>query len=574
MDSDLFTHSIRTFTPDRVTEYRFFTGENNVHPPSPIEARVAITSLELENIQADQVTLTWVNDTANDPVTIGIYRDDLPLKEDPTVIALEPELINETGERRHTFENLNLIKGAPYRAFIYRSRYEEPEPLAAADDGTFVTTDGFVRRVGDGPQDYASALLGKAFSVAVTPPPLRLDAVQDLSLTNNAGNRITISWSAVEDAEVYRYEINKIPPSSMPEIASDFEISADAMPLAVQINTLDLDPQSEYYFHLLAGRLASRTSDSATSSFLFRTPFPRLSLRLEETTHENISIAWQELPNASAYQVTVYQGTGTNRFVLQGEIVTGSRFVLDSIIPGSEYTFEVSAQDSAGLFPSLTALFVAQTDGTILNRLPQANTDTLTRESKQAFVSWTPPLTTNVAGYRVILYQGSVSDELVREQALDATSTSYTFSELIPATEYTLRLIALSEGNNFSDSLPLDQSFTTTLLSPTSLELTRNDAQGPAFQWQSVTGAELYQYRLYPVAQDLVAQSPVEFSDTLLTSVSIDIGTLQGSTEYVFEVKAVNRDNLELSSNPPSSVRLNSLLALPQVIDQSITENS
>ncbi|MGU9977221.1 MAG: fibronectin type III domain-containing protein, partial [Candidatus Oxydemutatoraceae bacterium WSBS_2016_MAG_OTU14] len=326
--------------------------------------------------------------------------------------------------------------------------------------------------------------------------------------------------------------------------------------------------------HLLAGRAASRTSDSSTISFLFRTPFPRLSLRLEEATHENISIAWQELPSASTYQVTVYQGTGANRFLLQDEPVMEGRFVLSPITPGNEYTFEVSAQDSAGLFSSLTARLIAQTDGRVRNRLPQANTDTLTRESKQIFVSWTPPLTTNVAGYRVRLYQGSVSDELVREQALDATSTSYTFSELIPATEYTLRLVALSDGINFSDSLPLDQSFTTTLLSPTSLEVTRNDAQGPAFQWQSVTGATLYQYRLYPVAQDLAAQSPVEFSDTLLTSVSIDIESLQGSTEYVFEVKAVNRDNLELSSNPPSSIRLNTLLTLPQVIDQTITENS
>ncbi|MGU9978259.1 MAG: hypothetical protein ACNYNY_06280, partial [Candidatus Oxydemutatoraceae bacterium WSBS_2016_MAG_OTU14] len=152
LDSDLFTYSFETFTPEQRTEYRFSRNPDGVQPPFPIEARPAITSLELENIQTDQVTLKWVNDTANDPVTIGIYRDDLPLVQAPTVVVLSPSTTNSTGERQHTFENLNLVKNVPYRAFIYRSEYEEPE----------VNINGFVRRVGDGPQDYASALLGKA----------------------------------------------------------------------------------------------------------------------------------------------------------------------------------------------------------------------------------------------------------------------------------------------------------------------------------------------------------------------------------------------------------------------------
>ncbi|WP_433046989.1 fibronectin type III domain-containing protein [Dactylosporangium sp. CS-033363] len=252
------------------------------------------------------------------------------------------------------------------------------------------------------------------------------------------------------------------------------------------------------------------------------------------------AVSWLGPLNGGAgvdhYTVTASPGGQTCTSLLLGCTVTG-------LTSGTTYTFSVVANGVAGTGDSTAAVTNAATPGP-----PGAPTNvTVTPGFLTATINWTPPA---FAGAGIDHYVAYANPGLLPCGTLTATDTSCTMLSLLPATSYTVTVVAVGVGLT-GTSVPSQPSAAFTAgppSAPTAVTATPgSNAATVSWTAPATPGVGVTGYT--------VTASPGGATCAALTGTSCTVPLLTAGQAYTFTVVASSSAGPSPASDPSNSVR-------------------
>ncbi|MBQ1336909.1 MAG: fibronectin type III domain-containing protein, partial [Thermoguttaceae bacterium] len=172
-------------------------------------------------------------------------------------------------------------------------------------------------------------------------------------------------------------------------------------------------------------------------------------IKSSSSTHNTITVSWNAIANATGY-VVAYKSP-TDSAYIEAPATTSTTFTINNLAPETEYKVKVLAKGdgtdySDSLYGSVKTVVtkVAPVDPTPLT-VPTWKTSSSTYNS--VTVAWNP--VANASGY-VVEYKSSTDTSYTI--APTTTATAITIPSLAPETTYKLRVYAVGNGVNYSDS--------------------------------------------------------------------------------------------------------------------------
>ena len=298
------------------------------------------------------------------------------------------------------------------------------------------------------------------------PPPTNLRKRQA------SDNTIDLNWNAV--ASVTSYEV-KIAAAGK---ADRVETVSLAEGLSYTIGSLDAN--TEYSLSMRSKNGNDSSGWSGVVKVTTTSPSPT-GLRKTSATDTTIIFTWNAAARATGYDVKIIGG-GVNNREEQVPSASGTSHAVINLTPNTEYTLYVRSRNSNGasLWSNLrTAIKV-----TTAVAAPSVLSATAT--SATITLSWNA--VTGATGYEV--KQGASGTE----KTVTAGATSYPFTDLTPATDYTLYVRAKAGLENYSDWSSPTTARTLPMLTPGILNVTATSTT-LTLSWNAVTGATGYEVK-------------------------------------------------------------------------------
>ena len=272
-------------------------------------------------------------------------------------------------------------------------------------------------------------------------------------------------------------------------------------------------------------------------------PSAPIDLTASEIIETQFKLSWA--PPANNANVTAYD-------IYQDQTLIGSSastsFMVNGLNPKTSYVYTVKAKNENGNTSISSSPLVVTT---IPDETPPTVPENFTiarLTSRKVNLSW-DAATDLVSGNNITykIYTGNILIGTTK-------TTSYLISNLKPATEYSYKLYAYDEANNFSTSVntiklttPTD---TTPPTKPTDLTATNITTSSVTLSWTASTdNEEIYEYR--------IQGGPSGISSKITSAI---ISDLQDGKEYTFTVTAFDPSGL----NSESATITVTTIALPK----------
>ena len=272
--------------------------------------------------------------------------------------------------------------------------------------------------------------------VSGTPSAMPASQVQDVVVTPEVGH-LDVSWAAVSDADGYKVQWK----SGEQEYDKERQ-SVVSGGETVGYTIAGLDAGTEYSVRVIATR--DDAEDGTPSQDV--TGVPKAS-RPSQVTGVTVTVgvgqlqvSWDAISNANGYQVQWKSGEEEFDESRQADVSGGetTSHTIPDLDAGTEYTVRVIATkehaDEGVASEEVTGKPRAQSPA-------QVTGVELTSDVEQLEVSWTA--VSDADGYKVQWKSGEQEYDEARQGALIGRETaSYTIADLIPGTEYAVRVIA------------------------------------------------------------------------------------------------------------------------------------
>ena len=332
------------------------------------------------------------------------------------------------------------------------------------------------------------------------PPPTNLRKRQA------SDNTIDLNWNAV--ASVTSYEV-KIAAAGK---ADRVETVSLAEGLSYTIGSLDAN--TEYSLSMRSKNGNDSSGWSGVVKVTTTSPSPT-GLRKTSATDTTIIFAWNAAALATGYDVKIVGG-GVNNREESVPSASGTSHTVVNLIPNTEYTLYVRSRNSNGasLWSNLRTAIKVTTAVAVPNVL------SATATSATITLSWNA--VTGATGYEV--KQGASGTETT----VTTGATSHPFTDLTPATDYTLYVRAKAGLGNYSDWSSPTTARTLPMLAPGILNVTATSTT-LTLSWNAVTGATGYEVKQ--------GASGTEKTVTAGTT-SHPFPSLTAGTEYTLYVRA------------------------------------
>ncbi|KAL1021207.1 hypothetical protein UPYG_G00010170 [Umbra pygmaea] len=249
---------------------------------------------------------------------------------------------------------------------------------------------------------------------------LKVPAPSDLRVTNFSGSDITVRWeSAADDVVSYLIKWISLSGGDLSQLSVDGN-SEGAILEGVQ-------DDKEYQISLSALYADGAQSEAVAIRYSTLSSGGPSSVSVSEETAVSLLVSWVP-PNAHVLQYHVSFTALTGGEPQESTVlVPGSerRVVLDSLLPDTRYTILVTTEyrnregGSASAQGKTTSLRVS-------------SVSVMRSDHSSICVSWRP--VSAVSGYRIAIQ--SFKDKQINQEIVDASSSSYCFTQLQPETVY------------------------------------------------------------------------------------------------------------------------------------------
>jgi hypothetical protein len=326
--------------------------------------------------------------------------------------------------------------------------------------------------------------------------------------TSVSTTAITVSWTPVEDVEVYYLNTDGSQnyPYSTVSTATSFTYS----PLTAGTN---------YLLTLVAANVSGNSGQATLSTITV--PNPPANITVTSITQTAALVSWNAVTGASSYRVSINSGAY--------QLATGTSYQVTGLQPGSSTSVSVAATNASGSNATAAA--------TTILTVPSAPTNFQTINVGITTIAWSA--SNGAATYYLSNDGGSTYTFTVQ-----APATTYTFSGLNSSTAYNLLLKAYNSSGYSPPSAAL--SVTTSAAgppAPTGFVITNLNGNGFTVSWTPVPGAAAY------VVWNAQNASPyAQVSSATYTFTGLNMGTL-----YQFYVTSY--DSTTMSFSPPSATQ-------------------
>jgi mannan endo-1,4-beta-mannosidase len=259
-----------------------------------------------------------------------------------------------------------------------------------------------------------------------------------------------------------------------------------------------------------------------TGNGLIPTPSKPKDLSKVSTTKNSIEVSW----TASTGGV----GAISYNLYLDGELAENTSnvsYIFTELDPETEYTIEVEAEDAAGTKSGKAAIAISTEPA--VPRTP-ANISKVFADKSSITVSWSA----STGGEGAISYNVYLNGSLIG----NVSTTSYTFTELDPETEYTIEVEAIDASETTSLGKAIIKIFTesTTPKTPSELNKVSASKNSITVSWTASTGGEgaiSYNVYLNGSLVDNVSATSYTFTE------------LDPETEYTIGIEAVDEGGVK-----------------------------
>ncbi|MGU9978262.1 MAG: fibronectin type III domain-containing protein, partial [Candidatus Oxydemutatoraceae bacterium WSBS_2016_MAG_OTU14] len=288
----------------------------------------------------------------------------------------------------------------------------------------------------------------------------------------------------------------------------------------------------------------------------------------QSITENSFAITWQAVPLAETYRVDFYEGLDADGTYLGSPMPTaasnGNNFsvAFEDLEQGSFYSYFITAIDSDGTHGNRTQRVTDITLGGARSRVSAPIISVVPTDD--GFIGeWAN--TANSQMYAVNVYVGNrATGAPLRSETLSfggggdsRIQVDYEINMLQPFTEYTLRVIALSDEIAFANSVQAIAIFKTPHQNLNTPRLVSNTGERVAMSWDEIPSAVGYRYRLYVTGTEAPS-----FTFTADNAIAFSVEGLEKAREYTFEVKAAGDISSE-SLDSPTAASISFLTALP-----------
>ncbi|MGU9977288.1 MAG: fibronectin type III domain-containing protein, partial [Candidatus Oxydemutatoraceae bacterium WSBS_2016_MAG_OTU14] len=392
----------------------------------------------------------------------------------------------------------------------------------------------------------------------------------NINLVNNDSEQVEIAWDKISNASRYRYRfyIQTETPPDFSEISLASEANA-------RIDTDALEPGTTYIFEVIA-QIDGFVRDSVPAgSLTFATALAPPSIEYEFAENSVLGSAWFGVANADSYLIEVYVGDDDSGSLIERVLSNETSYISpETLQQGTQHTLYITARNDARDFPDSRRLKRSlKTAGQDLIPLATPVIESVAVQSTLISVQW--QAVEGAVSYKLDIYRSETQEnDAFASETLNASEglISYTFNDLAPGAEHTLRIIAVGDELTTSNSRGALHTVKTDDLAIEGLTLNRNNAESIALSWRGFPFATGYQQRIYRTnQQDLPDFDAVLGSNPL--SIVIQTSQLTPNTAYTFEVIALGVHQL-LAVTPTATIELNTALATPEIASESIATNS
>ena len=333
-----------------------------------------------------------------------------------------------------------------------------------------------------------------------------------------------------------------------------------------------LDGKTQYTFQVRAVNTAGDSDPSAVATATTDTVVPLAPTSLTaDPDPTQVALSWTAPADNGGSAITRYEyrykeGSGNySAWTTTGG--TSTSFTVKGLAKGTQYTFEVRAVNTIGDSDASNTV-TTTTDKT----KPGAPTGlTVTASGRGFSVSWTAPTDTGgtvITRYEYRYQEGTAAGGTWRSAG---TNTSRTLSGLKANTQYTFQVRAVnSEGDSDASAAVTERTEKTAPDAPTSLTVSTKSTTA-VLSWTAGadTGGSAitrYEYRYKEGSRNYSA-----WTTTGGTSTSFTVKGLARSTQYSFQVRAVNTIGNSPESNTVTETTQQTDVGAPTGFEVTVT---
>ena len=396
---------------------------------------------------------------------------------------------------------------------------------------------------GSGP---ASSIL----SDIVTPSSAVAPSVpQSVTAVPASSTSVTVSWAAPAQGSapityVVGYRVTGTNPfTSLASVSTLTEV------------VTGLTPGTSYDFVVTASNSVSSgpasTPVTAATPIAPNTPQGVTAVAASSTS---VTVSWtaSTVGTAPVTYVVAYRVAGTTPFTSLGA-VSGTSETVGGLTPGTNYNFEVTAQNSVGNSPAST---IANALTPIAPTAP-TGVGAVAASSTSATVSWTPPTIGTTPITYIVAYR--VTGTTIFTSLASVTASPETVTGLTQSTSYDFEVTAsnsVGSGPASTIATVVTPATQTAPSVPTSLSAPTIGTTTVNLTWTASTGTAPIAYQ----TQYSLTGANTWVNGPSVTTTSAQVAGLTSSTGYDFRVTASN----SVGTSSPSSV-------LSDIVTQSAT---
>ncbi|MBR0226392.1 MAG: fibronectin type III domain-containing protein, partial [Thermoguttaceae bacterium] len=395
--------------------------------------------------------------------------------------------------------------------------------------------------------------------------PVQLDAPTWKS-TSSTYNSVTVVWNPVANASGYVVEYKS---------STDANYTVMPSTTAATITIPNLAAETTYKLRVYAVGDAVNYSDSTYSTVkavktkaapAVLTPLDAPTWKSSSSTYNSVTVAWNAVDNASGYVVEYKSPTDASYTVMPE--TTNTTITIPNLASETTYKVRVYAVGDAVNYSnsaySTVKAVKTKTAPAVLTQLDTPTWKSSSSTANSVTVAWTA--VDNASGY-VVEYKGENDSTFTPTQA--TTATTITIPNLAAETTYKLRVYAVGDAVNYSNSAYSTVKAVKTKAAPAVLTpLDTPTWKSSSSTYNSVTVA----WNAVDNASGYVVEykSSTDASYTVMpatTDTTITIPNLAPETTYKLRVYAVG-DAVSYSDSVYSSVKAVKTKVAPAVLTQ------